>query len=384
VTELQLPEQAQEIERALGELPNRPAVFLLWPAAGKPYLARTNVLRKRLLRLLATRESPSKALNLQGTAERVEYQLTGSRLEAQMLLLEQARAHFGAAYRNAIRLRMPPYVKLVVSNVFPRTLVTTHIGRAKAVYYGPFRNRAGAARFESEFLDLFQLRRCHDDLVTSAAHPGCIYGEMGRCLRPCQEAVGVEEYRGEAERVGEFLRTNGRSLMAPAESARERLSAEMDFEGAALMHQRCQRIAEVLALSDEMCREVSRLNAVAVAPSCAADAVELGWLRGGVWRGFSRIEFTPAEGRSVSLDARLREFMTAMTTNDPAPANPVDRMERLAVLARWFYSSWRDGELILFDDWDKPPYRKLVNAVSRVAQQGPAQAPAKPRPSTHF
>jgi len=86
----------------------------------------------------------------------------------------------------------------------------------------------------------------------------------------------------------------------------------------------------------------------------------------------------------VSLDARLREFMTAMTTNDPAPANPVDRMERLAVLARWFYSSWRDGELILFDDWDKPPYRKLVNAVSRVAQQGPAQAPAKPRPSTHF
>ncbi len=376
------------MERALGELPNRPAVFLLWPAQtgsapAKPFLARTNVLRKRLLRLLTERPeaaagAPSKALNLRGTAERLEYRLTGSRLEAQMLLLEQARAHFGTSYRDAIRLRMPPYVKLVLSNAFPRTQVTNHIGRAKAVYYGPFRNRAGAARFESEFLDLFQLRRCHEDLAPSPDHPGCIYGEMGRCLRPCQQAVGVEEYRGEAARVAAFLSTNGRSLSALAESARERLSGEMDFEGAAMMHQRCQRIAEVLALSDEMCRDVAHLNAVAVVPSSAADAVELGWLRGGVWRGFTRIEFTPADGRSVSLDARIRELSTAVAGEGHAPA-PVERMERLAVVARWFYSSWRDGELILFDDWEKPPYRKLVNAVSRVAQK----TPAKPRPSTH-
>ena len=87
------------------------------------------------------------------------------------------------------------------------------------------------------------MRRCQEDLEPRPDHPGCIYGEMGRCLRPCQQAVGVAEYRGEAERVAEFLRTGGRSLAGLAESARERLSAEMDFEGAALMHQRCQRIA---------------------------------------------------------------------------------------------------------------------------------------------
>jgi len=141
------------------------------------------------------------------------------------------------------------------------------------------------------------------------------------------------------------------------------------------MHQRSQRIAEVLAQSDEMARDVERLNAVAVAPSAIADAVELGWLRGGAWHGFSRLDFTPAaDGTAVSLDTRLRELSTAVAMQR---VNPVDRMERLAVLARWFYSGWRDGELLIFDDWEKPPYRKLVNAVSRVAQ-----APAKPRPSS--
>lgn len=355
MVELAIPDDA-----ALEELPNRQAVFLLWTRAGKPFLARTNVLRKRLRRLLG---------ELGQTIERIEYQLVGSRLEAQFLLLELARKHLGPSYRAEIRLRLPPYVKLVLSNRFPRTHVTAHIGRAPAVYFGPFRNRSTAARFESEFLDLFQLRRCQEDLAPCASHPGCMYGEMGRCLRPCQEAVGEVEYRGEAERVGEFLRTSGRSLAGLAESAREHMSTEMDFEGAALMHQRLQRISEVLALRDEMVREVTRLNAIAVTPSASQDSVDLGWLRAGVWCGFSRIEFNPADGTSVSLDARLRELATGVQEGGQV------RMEDLAVIARWVYSSWCDGEMLMVDDWGKIPYRKLVNAVSRIAK---GQQPTRP------
>jgi excinuclease ABC subunit C len=373
--EIEIPGDPAEFDRLLEELPNRSAVFLLWPREGKPYLARTNVLRKRLMRLLGTREGPSKSLSLRGTIQRIEYRFTGSRLTSQFLLLELARKYLGTGYRKEIRLRLPPYVKLILSNQFPRTQVTTHIGRASAVYYGPFRSRSTAARFESEFLDLFQLRRCQEDLAPSPDHPGCMYGEMGRCLRPCQQAVGVSEYRGEAERVTEFLKSNGRSLSGLAESGRERLSAEMDFEGAALMHQRYQRIQEVLGLRDEMARAVDRLNAISITRAADPEAVELGWLREGSWQGFSRIEFNMADGTSVSLDARLRELALGV----PANAAPgVERMEQLATVSRWFYSSWCDGELLMVDDWAKIPYRKLVNAVSRIAQ---GQSPH--RPSTH-
>jgi len=377
MVELAIPEDPTELDRVLEELPNRQAVFLLWPREGKPYLARTNVLRKRLKRLLGNlRGAPSSE-----KLERIEYQFAGSRLAAQFLVLELARKYLGASYRNDIRLRLPPYVKLILSNQFPRTQLTTHIGRARAVYFGPFRNRSTAARFESEFLDLFQLRRCQEDLEPRPDHPGCIYGEMGRCLRPCQQAVGLEEYRGEAARVAEFLKTGGKSLAGLAESARERLSAEMDFEGAALMHQRLQRIEAVLGLRDEMARDIETLNAIAVLPAGDPDAVELGWLRKGSWQGFSRIEFNNADGASVSLDARLRELALNVPCNAAAG---MERMEQLATVARWLYSSWCDGELLLVDDWAKIPYRKLVNAVSRIAaisRTGPAPPPH--RPSTH-
>jgi len=354
-----------EVDRsAVESVANKPAVFLLWPREGKPYLARTNVLRRRLLRMLRT---------VGEAVERIEYQHTGSKLESQFLLRDLARTHLGEDYRRQIRLRLPPYVKLVLSNAFPRTQVTTHLGRVEAVYFGPFRNRSTATHFESEFLDLFQLRRCQDDLVPSADHPGCMYGEMGRCLRPCQLAVGPEEYRGEAMRVADFLQTCGHSLLDPAVAARERLSAEMDFEGAAMMHQRLRRVEDVLGLSDEMARDVNRLNAVTITPSAQPESVDLGWIRRGAWQGFRRLEFALADGQTISLDARLRETAGLIAETRPAT---VDRMEHLAILSRWFYSSWRDGEMLIVDDWNKMPWRKLVNAVSRVAK-----GPQTPHPN---
>ena len=363
MVEVQFPRDPTEAFRVLEELPNKSAVYLLWPSEGKPMLARTNVLRKRLKRVLQ---------GLAGKIERIQYQLTGSKLAGQFLVLELARKHLGSSYRNEIRLRFPPYVKLVLTNEFPRTQVTVHIGRARAVYFGPFRTKSTAVRFESEFLDLFQLRRCQEDLAPRTDHPGCIYGEMGRCLRPCQQAVGIEEYRGEADRVTEFLKSNGKSLLAPAENARERLSAEMDFEGAALMHQRVQRISEVLGLRDELARELNGLNAITITRAVEENAVQLGWLRGGSWHGFSRMDFLRADGTAVSLDSRLRELATQVTEGGTAG---LERMEELAILSRWFYSSWCDGELILVDDWAKIPYRKLVNAVSRIAQGQPPHRP---------
>jgi len=100
--------------------------------------------------------------------------------------------------------------------------------------------------------------------------------------------------------------------MEPASAARERLSEEMDFEGAAMMHQRIGRIENALSLRDEMARDVERLHAIAIVPSASAEAVELGWMRAGSWQGFTRLEFAPADGRVASLDARLRELATAV------------------------------------------------------------------------
>jgi excinuclease ABC subunit C len=364
--EIQVADAGEALDVALSEVPNRPAVFLLWPKEGEPYLGKTTVLRRRLLRLLRERETPSRLLNLRHTIARVEYWLSGSKLESAVQMYDLARRYFPKTYLDVLRLRMPPYVKLILTNEFPRSQITTHLGRAPAVYFGPFRTRASAEKFESQFLDLFQVRRCQEDLTPSPAHPGCIYGEMGMCLRPCQQVVSVEEYGREVDRVMDFLRTDGRSLIEAAGAARDRMSAELDFEQAARQHKRVEKIQEVLDLRDELATDIERLHGVAVTASTEPQAVELWFIGGGAWQGPRRVTFEVVEGKPVSLDQKLREAVSALA---PAGQTMRERQEYLAILARWYYSSWRDGEWFAFESLGNPPYRKLVHAISRVAQR---------------
>jgi excinuclease ABC subunit C len=368
---LEVPEDLSLLDAMLEDLPNRPAVFLLWPRQGEPYLARTALLRRRLLRLLRERRTPSRILNLRHTVTRIEYRLAASSLESSLLLYELARRHFPKTYLEVLKLRMPPYVKITLGNRFPRSQVTAQISGANALYFGPFRSRASAERFQAPFLDLFQMRRCEEELNPSPDHPGCIYGEMSMCLRPCQQVVGEDEYRHEVQRVTQFLATGGQSLMEPLVAARDRLSEELNFEEAARQHKRFEKIQEVLKLRDDLCEDISRLYGVAITASTQVNAVELWFFHQGCWQPPQSFCLEVVEGKSVSLDEKIRRTVAGLEWRSVAGR---ERQEHLALLARWYYSSWRDGEWLAFESPDKIPYRRLVRAISRIASKVNAAA----------
>jgi excinuclease ABC subunit C len=360
----------QQLDAALEQVSNNPGVFLVSLREGAPYLARTGLLRRRLLRLLRERDTPSRLLNLRQAVSRIEYWLTGSRLDSAMRMYDLARQYFPGDYLDFLHLRLPPFLKILTANAYPRCQVTTQLGGSRSLYYGPFRNRASAEYFETEFLDLFQMRRCQEDLEPSPSHPGCIYGEMGKCLRPCQQAVSREEYAGEVVRVIDFLRTGGASLRDSVIASRDQLSTAMEFEQAARQHKRAEKIDEMMRLRDPMARHVEHLHAIAVVPSCHPASVNVAFLRAGHWYGLFELTFDIGEGKPIPLDRRLREMIEAQTWT---PSTARERQERLAIVARWFYSGWCDGELFLFDDWTRAPFRKVVNAISRAVRHDGTQ-----------
>lgn len=368
MTAIEIAGDLNQLDTVLETAPNAPAVFILWPKEGAPYLGRTALLRRRLVRLLKAREKPSRILNLRHTVARIEYQVTASGLESNIVHYEAAKQHFPQTYLDEIRLRMPPYVKLLLNNEFPRSHITMHLARSGGLYFGPFRTRVSAERFEAQFLDLFQMRRCQEDLQPSPGHPGCIYGEMSMCLRPCQQVVGPAEYAHEAERVAEFLRTSGHSLINSIVHSRDRLSEEMNFEEAARLHKRLEKVQEVVKLCDELARDVDQLHGVAITRSVSTGAVELWFVREGNWQAPRRFSFEVREGKPLPMDQQLRQTCAGI---EPRKLTPRERQEYLALLARWYYSSWRDGEWLSFETYDDIPYRKLVNAVSRVARRDP-------------
>lgn len=354
-------------DSAASDLPNTHAVFLVWAGEQSAYLAKTSMLRRRLQRILKTSHTPGRMLNLRSVASRVEYWLTGSTFESGLVHYALARQHYPETYLRMIKLRMPSYVRVTLADRFPRTQVTARFGRREAIYYGPFRSRGGAEHFDAQMLDLFQVRRCQDHLDPRPDHPGCIYGEMNRCLRPCQQVVSIQEYGSEVIRLSEFLADSGVSMLNTISSARDRLSEEMDFEQAARQHKRLEQITAVLGMRDDLVTTIDKLCGVAVVPSTQSDSARLWFMWQGCWQAAQDFALTS----HVSLDQRLRELVAGLA---PALVSRQERQEHLALLARWFYSTWREGEWIGFESLDHVPYRKLVRAISRVHAKIPANA----------
>jgi excinuclease ABC subunit C len=363
--------ELERLDANIQAVPNIDAVFLVWAGERSAYLAKTSMLRRRLMRIFKAPEpgldeAPKRSLNLRAVATRVEYWLTGSRFESLLVHYALARRYFPEDYLRRIKLRMPAYVKLILANEFPRTQVSTRLSAGRALHYGPFPSRAAAELFENQFLDFFQIRRCQENLEPSPQHPGCIYGEMNRCLRPCQQMVSADEYRSEVGRVEEFLAGGGAALVSATTAARDRLSLEMNFEEAARQHKQLERIQAVLALRGDLVSDIDKLFGVAVAPSLVPDRVLLWLVCQGAWQ--APVEF--ALTSLVSLDQRLRELVASLQPVMPPLA---EKQEHLALLARWHYSSWSDGEWIAFTGLDRVPYRKLVRAISRASQKAASQ-----------
>ncbi len=348
-----------DFDALLDNAPESSAVFAIFAASGDPYLARTTNLRFRLRRLLS---STGRLFTLRSVAERVEFTVTASRLETALTHYEWAKRYFPRDWSKRVKLPHPAYVKLLLANDYPRTHVTARLGGGLSRYFGPFRTRAQAEAFESKMLDLFQVRRCQEDLEPSPSHPGCIYGEMNLCLRPCQQAVTPAEYRAEASRLEAFLATGGTALVDAIGAARDRASDQMEFEEAQRQHRRLEKVEQVLKLRDELCAELDHLRGIAVLPSSRPFTVRLqpflaGWFQPPV--------VFALEGAGESMDARLRHLLEPLTV---ARSTTSERQEHLALLAQWFYSSHRDGAWIPYPI----SYRKLVRAISGVANAGAA------------
>lgn len=371
-------------EEFFRELPPRPGVLLieLRGAAGaaQPYLARTADIRQAAERLLRTPEG-SKRLNLRHVATRIRYRRTASKFEQMLVLREEARRHFPANYRKRLRLRSPAVLKVNLRNAYPRCYVTRRISPGPGLHFGPFASRRTADAFLEGLLDFFKLRRCQIRIRRDPAFPGCIYSEMKMCLAPCFGGCSDQAYAAEAARLVEALESRGAALLLGIEREREAASEALDFERAAALHKRREKAASVLRGLPEIARKVGELDAVILQRSTEEMAIVVFPVRRGILREPLLLRFAEISSQPRSVEAMLREALDPRPTEGgEVPAEipaAEDIAENLALLARWFYSNPRDGEIFFREaDW---PYRRILRACGRllhpVSREGAAGSP---------
>jgi excinuclease ABC subunit C len=350
-------------------VPAAPAVFLLRgddPQA-EPYISKTANLRRRLQRLLGAPAEHSKKLNLRDRVCWIEYTSTGSDFESGFLLYRLLRSVFPKTYSNRLRLRFAPMVKLHLENEFPRASVTTRLGRinGRNIYYGPFPSRTAAEKFASDSLDFFKMRRCVDDLHPDPKFPGCIYSEMKMCLAPCFKGCTDDEYRAEVSRVQAYFDSGGESLVREISAQRDAASTNLEFENAAALHARLDKLKPVLSQLPEIVHRIDRLAGVIVQRSDGPESVNFFRVDAGRISGPVTFSIQSAEhAKSQSMESRLQEALASFPPTTTSTA--LETMEHLVLLKRWYYRSSRVGEIFFEDDKGALPMRRLVRGIARV------------------
>ena len=333
----------------------------------EPYVSKTANLRRRLQRLLSAPEEHTKRLNLRHRVRWIDYRLTGSDFESGFVLYQILRVAFPKTYSNRLRLRFAPLVKLHLENEFPRASITTRLGRisGKNLYYGPFASRVAAEKFMNDALDFFKMRRCVEDLNPDPKFPGCIYSEMKMCLAPCFRGCTDGEYRAEVVRVEAFLDSRGESLKRQMAAERDGASAKMEFETAAALHARLDKLAPVLQQLPEFVRRIDQAHAVIVQKAVQPESIALFRVDDGALAGPLAFPISDAEHtKSQSMEARIQATLAAFPAAQPSSA--IERMEHLAILKRWCYRGTRSGEIFFADAKGELPMRRLVRGIGRV------------------
>jgi len=357
-------------------LPAKPAVCLIasQEQAAEPYLIRTADLRRRLQRLLGPFDPTSKRLNLREFAHLVRYRETGSAFEQALTFYHNAKQIFPKRYRELMRLRPAPVLKINLRNAYPRCFVTRRIvvneqgEPASGAYYGPFASRRSAEAFAEKMLDFFKVRRCQIKIRRDPAFPGCIYSEMKMCLAPCFAGCSKEEYDAEVCRLVQFLDTNSLSLHDALAHDREIASEQLDFEKAAAIHKKLEKLDDVLRGKPELSRRIQNLDAVIVQRT--ADEQSIGFFAvhaGRLAKPFS-LRFGDT-GKPASAEETVRDYLEGAGSGVAVATSNVRQSttelgEHLGLLARWFFSSPREGEIFFREkDW---PYRRILRACSRL------------------
>ncbi len=185
----QLPLINMDLYEKIRNLPTQPGVYLYKNAEGEViYVGKAKNLRSRVRSyLLEASQANAKTGSLMREAVDIDYILVANEHEALALennLIKQRKPRFNILLRDD---KTYPYVKLTLSDRYPKVFVTRRLRKDGAAYYGPYFPGNLAYRIVELIHRSFLIPSCKVDL--SRYHPRpCLQYYIHRCLGPCVKA----------------------------------------------------------------------------------------------------------------------------------------------------------------------------------------------------
>jgi len=362
------PSVLERPQLEFGELPRDPGVYLFRDAAGRAlYVGKSVSIRSRARAHFAPSAAPAQWTS---HASVVDYRATSSELGALVLenrLIKALRPP--GNIRLARRDDRLVYIRCRLDISFPILEVAPDPAAGHAVTIGPLRGRRLALELIEQLDSLFGLRHCGRRLPRRQ-HPSA-YGQMGRCLSPCLGDLDPNLYRRRLDQALRlFLGGNGdvgagQRLLDHVRAQMRDAAAQQQFERAAWLRRRAQRLGAILAGLDGVLEATHARPRLVLAAHPTRPRFDAFWLAGG-----RLLDWGPL---SVDLDELKRRtdavLAVAGRSGELGAHVPPDEVDELRIVGRWLAAHPDAPQLVLAPAPDRTALAAFARLDSALERQ---------------
>ncbi|HEV7234697.1 MAG TPA: excinuclease ABC subunit UvrC, partial [Ktedonobacteraceae bacterium] len=355
----------EKIQSVLNSLPHKPGIYLMKDAEGTIlYVGKAISLYNRVRSYFqeSTDLSP-KNRSMVAKIEDIEFLVVKNEVEALVLesnYIKQYRPKYNVLMRDD---KSYPYIKVSLTEDFPRVYRVRSFQRDGNRYFGPYTN-SGAVDATLDLLNkLFAFRTCRYD-ASAWAPPAkgepptgwkqkllsrpCTQYYIHRCIAPCVAYATREEYMAVIKQVILFLEGKHDEVLKMLQEKMQTAAEELNFEEAARIRDRIQSVERVLEKQRIISTEgQDDQDVIAFASGDDETCVMAFFFRNGklIGREFFMLQGTRDSSPGEIMTSFLQQFYESSPHIPPevvVEAEPDDR----AVIQTWLREKRKGGVTI--------------------------------------
>jgi excinuclease ABC subunit C len=358
---------SETIRRRLRAVPDTPGVYLLRDASGQViYVGKALRLRDRLRSYFTS--GYAQTPRIADLVRRVtDFEFVKAANEVEALVLE---CNLIKHYRPRFNIRLKDdknylYLKLPVTEEFPRVHYTRRVLDDGALYFGPYTSAQSLRSTVKSIRQLLPFRTCSDDIFKQ--HKVCLDFHIRRCPGPCEGRIDAAEYQARIQDVALFMEGRSDVLTRQLREKMTRLADGLDFENAARYRDQLMAIEKIADRQKVLTRSREDQDLVAYAREGRDVYVEVAYVRQGKMVGHDGHSL---EGAGEAPEPELLRGFLLMyygsATHIPRTILLAGEVEEPGVVTDWLVQ--RRGGPVSLEVPQKGRKRALVQQLGETAQ----------------
>ncbi|KRQ87107.1 UvrABC system protein C [Caloramator mitchellensis] len=367
-----------DIKEALKNLPDSPGVYIMKDENGEIiYIGKAISLKNRVRQYFQnSKNQHPKVRAMVYQIREFEYILTDNELEALVLeanLIKKHKPKYNILLKDD---KNYPYIKVTLTEEYPRVLMVRKLEKDGAKYFGPFTDLRAVKDTLLLIKKLYKIRTCNRQLSfgTQVGRP-CLNYHIGICLGPCKGDVTKEDYMKQIEDVIKLLSGKHDDVLKDLEEKMFKASENLEFERAAEIRDNINAIKKIQQKQKIISSALEDEDVIAFAKDDEGTCIQMFYIRGGKLLGTKNFYFKDIE---ENVDELISQFLVQYYSNEEyIPRDIILQSEVPEINIIEYYLSRQKGSKVKIKTPKKGDKKDIVEMAQRNAEAALTQIKAK-------